>query len=102
MRVLTLVSIVIAEELKDDGDRTIKCAHCTGMMVNGGFQSGQSCFEGTQDGWVLGHPSKDTTPACQTFTNNQTNIKLGREEFIVGREWSETGYTTDSVMKQSK
>ena len=102
MRILTLAAVVIAENPIADNERIIKCSHCTGMTLNGGFLDGQSCFDGTQEGWVEGHPSKDTTPACQTYTMNQTNIKLGVEEFIVGRDWSPTGYTTDSVMQQSK
>ena len=102
MRILTLAAVVIAENPNADDESIIKCAHCTGMMLNGGFTSGKSCFDGTQEGWVEGHPSKDTTPACQTFTNNQTHIKHGIEEFVVGRDWSPTGYTTDSIMKQSK
>ena len=70
-------------------------------MKNGNFLSGESCFDGTQDGWVEGHPSGDITPTCQTVTNNQTNVKLGVEQFVVSRDWSEY-VRTNGTLKQSK
>ena len=102
MRILLFVSLVFAKKLKHDSRTTINCAECDGLMKNGIFLSGESCFDGTQNGWVEGHPSGDITPTCQTVTNNQTNVKLGFEQLYVKRDWSENSATTNSILKQSE
>ena len=98
MRILTLIPIVFGENLYGE----IKCAQCTGLIKNGNVLSGESCFAGSDDSWILGQPSDDITLSCQTVTNRQTNLELGFEQYIVTRNWSENGLVTDSTLKQSE
>lgn len=76
---------------------TIKCAHCTGFAENGVIEDGVDCFDGTTAGWVKGEPAVDgIEPACQMLSLNQTNGKV--TQFTVQRDWSSTGFTSDSTM----
>ena len=75
---------------------TIKCAHCSGFAKDGVITSGADCFDGTTTGWVKGEPAVDGVElACQMVAFNETNDKASY--FTVQRDWSPTGFTSDST-----